>query len=56
MYSNNTSSKEVSLIILQLIAIFLCLVKKAAHDIHDKMIFTKEKLTKLKFTNSCKDV
>jgi len=34
-------------------------VEKAAydtHDIHDKTIFAKEKLVKLDFINSCKDV
>ena len=44
------------IIISQLIPTFLGLVKKAACDAHNKTIFAKEKLVKLDFTSSYKDV
>ena len=50
------TSKEVLIIILQLILTFLGLVKKAARDIYNKKISTKEKLVKLDFTSSYKDI
>jgi len=51
-----STSKEAPLIISQLIPTFLGLVKKAACNIHDKMISAKEKLVKLDFTSSYEDV
>jgi hypothetical protein len=49
-------SREASLVISQPTPAFLGLVKKAARDNYDKTLSTKEKLAKLDFTYSCKDV
>jgi hypothetical protein len=51
-----SASREVPVIISQPIPTFLGLVEKAARDAHDKTISVKEKLIKLDFTSSCKDV
>lgn len=51
-----SASREVPLIISQLILTFLGLVKKAARDTYNKTISAKEKLTKLNFTSSYEDV
>jgi len=46
----------VLIIISQLIFTFFGLVKKAACDIYNKIIFIKEKLVKLDFISNYKDV
>jgi hypothetical protein len=46
----------VLIIISQLIPTFLGLIKKAAYNTYDKTIFAKEKLVKLNFISSYKDV
>jgi hypothetical protein len=51
-----SASREVLIIISQLTPTFLGLVEKAACNAHDKTISAKEKLVKLDFTSSCKDV
>jgi hypothetical protein len=51
-----STSREVPLIISQLIATFLGLVKKAAYNTYNKTISVKEKLVKLNFISSCKDM
>ena len=50
------ANKEVLIVILQLIPTFLGLVKKAACDAYNKIIFAKEKLVKLDFISSYKDI
>jgi hypothetical protein len=50
------TSKEVLVVISQLIPTFLGLIKKAACDTYNKTIFAKEKLVKLDFTSNCKDM
>jgi hypothetical protein len=49
-------SREVLIIISQLTPTFLGLVEKAACDAYNKTISTKEKLVKLDFTSSYKDI
>ena len=49
-------SREAPLITSQLTLTFLGLVEKAACNTYNKMISAKEKLVKLDFTSSCKDV
>ena len=44
------------IIISQLIPTFLNLIEKAAYNTYNKTISTKEKLIKLNFTNSYKDI
>jgi hypothetical protein len=48
--------KEVPIIISQLIPTFLSLIEKAAYNTYNKTISIKEKLIKLNFTNSYKDI
>jgi len=50
------TSKGVLVIISQLTPTFLDLVKKAACNAYNKIIFAKEKLVKLDFISSYKDI
>ncbi len=51
-----SASREVPVVISQPISTFLGLVEKAAYNAYNKTISAKEKLVKLDFTSSYKDM